>query len=283
MSQEKTNIMNRFRNNSNSIIIQEGKVIFDNVSIKYDLKKTYKALSDISFTINAKEKIGIFGLSEAGKTSIINLFIRYLDPISGKIFIDGKDLTKVDLKSLRKEMDFVTNNDFFKGTLHENLFPPYCQRLSMSEKHDFERILVDKLGLKLRKEGFEFKIENNGDNLTFMEKQLISIGRLFIKKKRLVVMDDVFGDFFGLDSMKPIVKILFEEFKDSTMIMCGTSVKAMMHFDRVLVLKNGNVVEFDTPKNLIAENGGYFRSFYKDMKIKRFELMKERNSKPNEL
>jgi ABC-type multidrug transport system fused ATPase/permease subunit len=249
-------------------IITHGVVVFDNVTFKWDPYKPHKALCQLNFEIKSGEKIAVFGEIGAGKSCIIKLFSRYLDPMrNGTIHIDGSDITDCDLKDLRREMEVMTEHFFFKGTLKENLYLSTSAQdpgAGEVEAMDFEKFLRHQIGLKLRKEGLDFKVESNGNNLTFLEKQLISFARIFLDKKKLILMDDGFGDFLGLDSAKNLLKILFEEFRNSTMIVCTSNIATVLNFEKVMVLKYGRVIEFDTPANLQKMENGIFRSMVEE-------------------
>jgi len=104
-------------------IIKEGRIQFVNVSAKYPMKKDY-VLKNLNFEVRPGEKIGVVGRTGAGKTSLIKMFWRCLDPCEGEIFIDGKNIMETDLKTLRTEMDVVSQEtSLFEGTLRENLDP----------------------------------------------------------------------------------------------------------------------------------------------------------------
>lgn len=152
------------QNYDKNFIVKYGGLSFENVSLKYDFNKSHKALSDMNFRIKSGEKIGVFGVSEAGKSSIIKFFENYIEPSSGQIYLDGKDITNCDLKILRSEIEVLSSFDFFKGTLRENLFLPCYEGLTSAEAADFEKFLVEKLKFKLRKMGFEMKIKYKGSN-----------------------------------------------------------------------------------------------------------------------
>lgn len=167
-------------------IIKSGKIEFRNVTAKYPMKKD-KVLSNLSFTINPGEKIGVVGRTGAGKTSLIKLFWRCLDACEGEILIDSKNIMECDLKQLRSEMDVVSQEtSLFEGTLRENLDP------NSNGQNDSTLLeILSELKFKSGQEyNLDMQIDSEGSNLSVGEKQMICFARILLSRRRLVILDE---------------------------------------------------------------------------------------------
>lgn len=242
----------------NPHIIKEGRISFDNVSARYN-EKADNVLSNLSFEIRPKEKIGIVGRTGAGKSTVTKLFWRCLDYYQGSIKIDGKDIKHCDLKKLRSEMDILTQESpLFNGTLRENL-----NLRAVKDESDYIMVeILNELGFKSFLEiDLDMKIEANGANLSIGERQIICFCRVLLSKRKLVIMDESTASI-DLKSEERIQRTLINSFNDCTMIIIAHRLQTIMHCDRIMVLKNGKIIEFDSPKKLLAKPNGYFKKMY---------------------
>jgi len=166
----------------------KGFVEFDNVSFTYD--GINWVLKDINLKVRAGEKIAIVGSSGAGKTSLVNLIPRFIDPTKGVVRIDGYDIRKVSLKSLRSQIGFVPQETIiFHGTVRDNIsygnpyvsFEEIVEAAKMARAHDF----IMKLP-----QGYDTIIGEGGINLSGGQAQRIAIARTILLKPRLIILDE---------------------------------------------------------------------------------------------
>lgn len=243
-------------------IVKTGEVKFENVTARYG-EDAEPVLKGLDFTVRPGEKIGIVGRTGAGKSSLIKLFWMSLAPSEGKVLVDGQDITKVDLKTLRNEVMVVSQDTaLFQGTLGENIDP------NMTEKdypHAME--ILTELGLggeKITAKGMESKVDADGNNFSQGEKQLICFARTLINKKKIIILDEATSNI-DMETELAIKRIQETKFADSTMFIIAHRLKTVMHCDRIMVLKFGKIVEFDSPKNLLEIPDGLFRDMYEKM------------------
>lgn len=191
------------------------------------------------------EKIGVVGRTGAGKTSLIKLFWRCLLPYEGTIKIDGKDISKCDIKTLRTEMDVVSQEaSLFEGTLRENLDPQ-----STGESDSYLVEILNELKFKSGQPvNLEMQIDSDGSNLSIGEKQIICFARILLSRRKLVILDEATANI-DLQTEGYIQNFLISGFSDSTMFIIAHRVQTVLHCDKILVLRFGEIIEFDTPEN----------------------------------
>lgn len=232
----------------NKDIFKHGKVEVENVTSKYPTREK-PILDRVTLEFKPGEKIGIIGRTGAGKTSFIKLFSRILTPKSGKVLIDGVDISTINLKILRDQvMTLSQDSSLFEGTLRENIDPYLTEE---NEIKKLKTLLID-MGLdnpNLAKRGLEMKIEPDGSNLSQGEKQIVSFVRSLHNKRKVVIFDEATSNL----DMK--TEELFQEqikihFADSTMMVIAHRIQTVMGCDRILVFDDGKIAEFDTPNNL---------------------------------
>ena len=236
----------------------EGKIRFENYSVKYR-PNTEIVLKNLNFEIKANEKIGIVGRTGSGKSTICLCLFRILEPLEGTIYIDDEDITQIGLEILRKNLTIIPQDPcLMEGSLKYNIDP-------FDSKNDEEIVSI------LKKIGFEYtepddqilnrKIEQGGSNLSVGEKQLVCIARAIIRKTKIVVMDEATANI-DMKTEEKIQKALQYVLNSSTVITVAHRIKTIINYDRILVLNNGNVVEYDSPENLLKNEKSLFFELY---------------------
>ena len=237
----------------------KGEIEFKNIFVKYR-NDTELVLKDINFHLNSGEHLGIVGRTGSGKSTIALCIFRILESSSGKIYIDGEDISSIGLKKLRENITIIPQDStLISGTLRYNIDP-------INAYKDEEIIkVIEKIGfdylIKRNNEGLDQKISENGNNLSLGEKQLICIARGILRKTKIFVLDEATASI-DIKTEDIIQKALDEILKDSTMIIIAHRIRTVMKANKILVLDNGKVVEFGTPENLIKNKNSYFYKFY---------------------
>ena len=245
-------------NDKITTFISNGKINFNNYSVKYR-PNTPLVLKNLNFEINPKEKIGVVGRTGSGKSTLCLCLFRLLEADQGKISIDDIDISSIGLEILRKNLTIIPQEPtLIEGTLRENVDP--------AEIFSDEKILeiLKAVGLDdfLEGKNLDYKIENNGNNISIGEKQLICIARALIKKSKIILMDEATANIdYKTESF--LQNSINKELKDCTVITIAHRIKTIINYDRILVLNNGEIVEYDSPKNLL-EKKGLFYQLYKE-------------------
>ena len=180
---------------------------------------------------------------------------RIVEIFRGQIEIDGVDISKISLKSLRSRITVIPQEPtMFTGTLRFNLDPE-----DRASDEEILRLLKEaKLDTLLEHpEGINQEISEGGQNLSTGERQLICICRAVLRKSKLVLLDEATSNI-DVVTEKKIQSLIEKEFHDSTMLVVAHRLNTIMKSDRVLVLDQGKVAEFDSPKNLMSDSSSQF-------------------------
>jgi len=237
----------------------KGEIRFENFNVKYR-NDTEIVLKNINFNLKSGEHLGVVGRTGSGKSTISLCLFRILEAYSGKIYIDGVDISKVGLQKLRESITIIPQDStLMDGTLRYNIDPikAYSDKeiIHVMQKIGFDYILNQ------NKDGLDQKISENGSNLSIGEKQLICITRAILRKSKIIVLDEATASI-DYKTEEIIQKALNELLSKSTMISIAHRIKTVINADKILVLENGEIIEFDTPENLLNNKNSYFYDFY---------------------
>lgn len=235
-----------------------GEVLFKNVSFKY---KDEYVLKNITFHIKPGKTLAIMGLTGSGKTTIVNLLGRFYEPWEGEILIDGMDIRKIDLKTLRENIAYVPQDVFlFSDTVRENI------KLGKElDEKIIEKALKDAKALQFVRnlpEGLETIIGERGLGLSGGQKQRLTIARalarVLIGSAKILVLDDV-TSALDMETELYIQKAL-EEY-NLTKIIIAHRVSAVKNADEIIVLEKGEIVERGTHEELLSLKGRYYETY----------------------
>ena len=237
----------------------KGEVKFENVSFTYDkgTPAETKVLENVNFTVKPGETIALVGPTGAGKTTIVNLISRFYDIEEGRILIDGYDLTKVSLESLRQQMGVMTQDNFiFHGTVRENIM--YGKVYATEEEmiaaakavnaHDFI--------MKMEK-GYDTELKERGAGLSIGQRQLIAFARTMISMPKILILDE------ATSSIDTHTEILVQKgiealLSGRTSFVIAHRLSTIQNADRIFVINNGGIMEQGTPAELIEKKGAYY-------------------------
>ena len=235
----------------------KGKIEFKNFTFKYP-SGDYDALKNISLVINPGEKIGIVGRIGSGKTTFANVLCRLYNFEKDSILIDDNDLMQCDIDSLRANISYAPQDNFlFSDTLKNNIAfnNPEHEQLAVEEAALFAVIDSDIKGFE---KGYETVSGERGVTLSGGQKQRISLARAYLKKAPIMILDDSFSAV-DLSTEEEMLKNIYTSLKDKTVIVIASRVSSVSHLDKIIVLNNGEVEAFDSPKNLLKISPTYKR------------------------
>ncbi|MCQ2818077.1 MAG: ATP-binding cassette domain-containing protein [archaeon] len=237
----------------------EGRIKFENFSVKYR-EDTEIVLKDINFETGPNEKIGIVGRTGSGKSTISLCLFRIIEPLTGKISIDGVDISTLGLGKLRSNLTIIPQDpSLMEGTLRYNIDPlnqfTDAEIMEVMKKINFDYIVHNNA------EGINQMITEGGSNLSVGEKQLICIVRAILRRSKIIIMDEATASI-DYQTEEIIQKAINEILKDSTVLTIAHRIKTIINCSRIIALENGEIVDFDTPKNLLDKKEGLFYDLY---------------------
>ena len=236
-----------------------GNIEVKNLSFSYKEGAT-PVLNNVSLTINKGETLGIIGTIGAGKTTLMNLLLRLYDVENGKIFIDGKDINDIPLKQLRDSISYITQDNFlFSTTLRENinLFKEIYEDAEIEESIKKSMIYDEIMSMN---DGINTVIGERGIDLSGGQKQRVVISRAFLNKSNIIIFDDTFS---ALDNKteKKVIENVKELTDNKTCIIVSNRISDIRDANKIIVLKNGSIVEMGTHNELISNKKDYYNFF----------------------
>ena len=239
----------------------KGEIKFDKVSLNFK-ETNIKALNKVSFKINKGESIALMGDVGSGKSTLLELICRIYDPTIGKIFLDGNDIKKINLNELRTNIGYVPQSTFlFSDSIINNIKFGKLDA-SLDEVKKSVKIACLTKDIELFKEKYNTLLGERGVNLSGGQKQRLAIARAIIKKPEILILDDSLSAV-DTETEEKILSSLNDITKKMTVIIATHRVSSAKTCDKILVLKNGSVLEFGSHKDLINKNGYYSTSYRK--------------------
>ncbi|TWD54362.1 ATP-binding cassette subfamily B multidrug efflux pump [Agrobacterium vitis] len=237
----------------------KGEIVYDKVRFHYG--KTKGIIEDFSLTIKAGEKIGLVGRSGAGKTTLMNLLLRFYEVEAGAISIDGQDISKVKQESLRAKVGVVTQDtSLLHRSIRDNIAygrpdasdAEVIEAAKRANAWDFIEGLVDSKGRK----GLDAQVGERGVKLSGGQRQRIAIARVFLKNAPILILDEATS---ALDSEveAAIQESLFDLMEGKTVIAIAHRLSTLTQMDQLVVLDKGKIVEMGSHPQLVARGGIY--------------------------
>ena len=237
----------------------KGEVKFENVSFTYDkgTPAETKVLENVNFTVKPGETIALVGPTGAGKTTIVNLISRFYDIEEGRILIDGYDLTKVSLESLRQQMGVMTQDNFiFHGTVRENIMYGKVDATEEEMIAAAKAVNAHDFIMKMEK-GYDTELKERGAGLSIGQRQLIAFARTMISMPKILILDE------ATSSIDTHTEILVQKgiealLSGRTSFVIAHRLSTIQNADRIFVINNGGIMEQGTPAELIEKKGAYY-------------------------
>lgn len=241
------------------LTVRGAQIEFRNVSHHYG--KGSGGLDGVSLTVNSGEKVGLVGRSGAGKSSLVNLLLRFRDVENGQILIDGQDVSKVTQDSLRAQIGMVTqDSSLLHRSVRANILygKPNATEAEMicaskrAEAHDFIKDIVDPSG----RSDYEAFVGERGVKLSGGQRQRIAIARVILKDAPILVLDEATS---ALDSEveAAIQHTLYSVMEGKTVIAIAHRLSTIAMMDRIIVLDEGRVIEDGSHESLLSDRGVY--------------------------
>uniref|UniRef100_A0A8C3X7S2 Multidrug resistance-associated protein 1 n=1 Tax=Catagonus wagneri TaxID=51154 RepID=A0A8C3X7S2_9CETA len=233
----------------------KGEIQFSNYKVRYRPELDL-VLKGITCDIKSREKIGVVGRTGAGKSSLTNSLFRILEAAGGQITIDGVDIASIGLHDLREKLTVIPQDPIlFSGTLRMNLDPfnsysdeEIWKALELAHLKSF----VSQLEL-----GLSYEVTEGGDNLSIGQRQLLCLARALLRKSKILIMDEATAAV-DLETDRLIQMTIQTEFSHCTTITIAHRLHTIMDSDKVMVLDNGNIVQYDSPEELLKTPGPFY-------------------------
>ena len=232
----------------------KGNVSFKN--IKFGYSKDKLLIKDISFDVKQGQKVAIVGATGAGKTTLINLLMRFYELDGGKILLDGIDIKEITRENLRNCFGMVLQDTWlFEGTIAENIAYGKPDATKEEIEEAAKKARVD-FFIRTMPKGYNTILNNDAENISVGQKQLLTIARAMLCNPSVLILDEATSSV-DTRTEKEIGKAMDNLMKDRTSFVIAHRLSTIMDADMILVMKDGNIVEKGNHKELIKQNGAY--------------------------
>lgn len=246
------------KSGSNVIDNSDSIISFEHVNFSYVEGK--KVLSDFNLEVKAGQKVALVGATGSGKTTVVNLLMRFYDIDSGSIKIDGVDIKDIDCNNLRKNTAIVLQDTvLFSDTIKNNL------KYSNEDATDKEIIEAATLSnchnmIMQMKDGYDMKLSEGGHNISQGQRQLLSIGRAFLAKPKILILDEATSSV-DTRTEKHIQDAMTNLMKNRTSLIIAHRLSTIQDADLIVVLDHGKIVEKGSHSRLLSQKGKYYELY----------------------
>ncbi|XP_029639179.1 multidrug resistance-associated protein 9-like [Octopus sinensis] len=232
-----------------------GDIRFSGVWMKYreDMKYIFK---DVSFHVRDNEKIGIVGRTGAGKSSLGSILFRLVKVDKGKVLIDDDDISEINLEELRSKISIIPQDPvLFSGTIRYNL-DPFSEYSDEELWQSLEKVQI-KSKIMNMEHCLDSMVEENGENISVGERQLICMARALLKNNKILLLDEATASIdTGTDAI--IQATIARVFSDYTVLTIAHRLNTVLNCDKILVMDQGQIIEFDSPEVLLSKPSSMF-------------------------
>ena len=234
-----------------------GVIDFENVSMRY--RDGPLVLKNINLTVQGGEKIGVVGRTGSGKSSLMNLLFRIteVEKDGGSVKIDGVNTSQIGTEVLRLNLSIIPQDPvMFSNTVRYNI-DPFGAATESEIWEVLQKVqLVDVISALPN--GLDDEVAEGGENFSQGQRQLLCIARSLLRKPKILILDEATASIDNTTDAA-IQKMIRENFKNATVLTIAHRLNTILDSDRILVLDDGNLAEFDTPENLLSKPDGLFR------------------------
>lgn len=233
----------------------KGNIEFRNVNFSYGDKKV---LNNISFSVNSGEKVAIVGHTGSGKTTIINLLMKFYNINDGDILIDGKSINKISRQDISNMFTMVLQDTWlFEGTIYENIkFGTDNENISFEEIKKVSKNANAHHFIKTQPDSYNMILNEEISNISVGQKQLLTIARAFLKDSKVLILDEATS---SIDSRteKLVQESMKKLMKDKTTFIIAHRLSTIKDCDKIIYLEDGNIIEMGSHEELLKLNGEY--------------------------
>ena len=240
----------------------KGEVTFENVRFSYEPGK--EILHDVSFTVKPGESVALVGPTGAGKSTIVNLVSRFYDVDSGRVLIDGNDISKVTLKSLRSQMGIMLQDSFiFSGTIEDNIRYGKLDA-SLNEIMKASETVCASSFIEKMPDGYATEVKERGSLLSQGQKQLVSFARTLLSDPRILVLDEATSSI-DVQTERALQQGLNAMLKGRTSFIIAHRLSTIRNCDKIMYIDDGGIVECGNHEELMAKKGAYYHLYTSQM------------------
>ena len=238
--------------------IHEGKVEFKNVSFSYDGKQ--RVLENISFTVHPGQTVALVGQTGSGKSSIINLLMRFYEFQEGDIFIDGRSIREYPIEELRKKIGLVLQDSFmFYGTVKDNI-RLHNQEITDEQIREAAQFVQAHTFIEKLPDGYDHKVTERGSTFSSGQRQLIAFARTIVTDPLILVLDEATANI-DTETEELIQNALSKMRKGRTTLAIAHRLSTIQDADLILVMHRGRIVERGNHQQLLAKKGLYYKMY----------------------
>ena len=236
----------------------KGGVTFKNVSFSYEKGK--EVLHDVSFDIKPGMSVALVGPTGAGKSTIVNLISRFYNVDSGQILIDGTDISKVTLPSLRRQMGIMMQDSFiFSGTIKDNILYGKLDATDEEIKKAAKLVCADKF-IEGMQDGYQTEVKERGSLLSQGQKQLISFARTVLSDPAILILDEATSSI-DVQTERALQQGLNSMLKGRTSFIIAHRLSTIRNCDLIMYIDDGGITEAGTHDELMASCGDYYKLY----------------------